>query len=1098
MRPARSKLPVVDLGLEDESLPVHAHAAYFWETDKEFADAVGFLEVGLRGPDHCVIFGHEEANQAVCRILGERGFDVEALQANGRLSTLGGDASGETILHTIAATFERAIGGGAPLIRLLGNIGWRKHHWPDEEDLLAFEAKVTAATKQFPCVVVCMYDVAALPALIVRHGAFETHPFIVPRGPVRRNPYFVPTDLFLERLETIAREIAERRRAEEEIRLLETMTRTVSEAADLRSALLAVLRNVCETTGWALGQAWIPRADGSCLECRAWHSRSGDLEKFGKATEGLTLLPGNGLPGRAWLSKQPLGVQDLIGDTDFPLASQVQEAGIKAAMAFPVLAGDDVVAVIAFLLLGPHRANERLIRTIGTVATQLGMVIQHTRAEAASRQYSVQLERLVEERTAELRGSEERQRLLLEINNALISSLTREALFHAVAQALRRVVPFDRTAIFLHDPEKDVLKLFILESSLTSTYFTVGLEMAAGESHVGWVFQNRRPLLRRDLERERRYPMEDRALADGVRSYVIVPLMARGRSVGVLAVASTKTNLYSDSDVVLLQEIATQVALAVENMEAYEEIQQEMARRRRAEGLLRTLVEGTAAVTGEGFFNSLVRHLSSALEASYAFVTECVGKTRARTLAFWKRDSFAENFEFDVSDTPCRDVLLGDVKCYSGEVQALFPQDEDLQELGAESYLGIPVFDSAGQVVGHLAVLDDKPRVEDPGALAVLKVFAARAGAELKRLQAERELQAALGELERLKNRLHAENVYLQEEIGREHNFVEMVGSSPALLAVVQKIEQVAPTDSTVLISGETGTGKELVARAIHNRSARGERPLVKVNCSAISAGLVESELFGHVRGAFTGALERRVGRFELADRGTISLDEVGDLPLETQVKLLRVLQEREFELVGSSRPLKVDVRVIAATNRDLEEAVRVGRFRADLFYRLNVFPIAVPPLRERSADIPQLMMFFLAGFGKRFGKNVASVSEATMERLVRYPWPGNIRELQNVIERAVVLSSGPVLELDDDLLPVAARPAPGSGQPVPTLDGGGAAGLVTMEEVERAHIVAALEHSAWIVEGPKGAASVLGLHPNTLRSRMAKLGIKRPRHDRP
>ncbi len=689
----------------------------------------------------------------------------------------------------------------------------------------------------------------------------------------------------------------------------------------------------------------------------------------------------------------------------------------------------------------------------------------------------------------------ERHRTLLAINNAIISSLTQEALFRAIADALRRVVPFDRTAIFLHDEVKDVLRLFVLESAWISKYFVVGLEMAPGESHVGRVFQQGRPLLRRDLVREREYAMEQRALEDGVRSYVIVPLIARGRALGVLALASLKVSQYSEADAAFLLEVANQVALAVENMKAYEEIQQEMARRRRAEELLRTLVEGTASVTGEGFFNSLVRHLSAALEVPYAFVTECVGQTRARTLAFWKRDGFAENFEYDVAQTPCRDVLRGDPQRYPEGVQALFPKDQDLEALGAESYLGIPVLDSSGQVVGHLAILDDKPMADDAGAMAVLKVFAARAGAELRRLQAERELQTALGELERLKNRLHVENVYLQEEIGREHNFVEMVGSSPALLAVVRKIEQVAPTDSTVLISGETGTGKELVARAVHNSSARRERPLVKVNCSAISAGLVESELFGHVRGAFTGALERRLGRFEVADRGTIFLDEVGDLPLETQVKLLRVLQEREFEPVGSSRTVAVDVRVIAATNRDLDEAVRAGRFRADLFYRLNVFPLEVPPLRGRPTDIPQLVKFFLARFARRFGKDLTTVSDTTMERLLRYPWPGNIRELQNVIERAVVLSQGSVLELGDDLLPVPARPAsaPPGVVPTPARE----PGLLTMEDMERTHVVAVLERTGWVVDGPKGAARILGLHPNTLRSRMAKLGVKRLRHDR-
>jgi formate hydrogenlyase transcriptional activator len=671
---------------------------------------------------------------------------------------------------------------------------------------------------------------------------------------------------------------------------------------------------------------------------------------------------------------------------------------------------------------------------------------------------------------------------LLEINNALISNLTREGLFHAIASAIKRVIPFDRIGVFLHDPARDVLILSLLESSVPTTYFSVGLEMGPGESHVGWVFKEQKPLLRRNLETEQAYPSDASAYADGLRSYMIVPLLVRGRSIGTLAVASTVPERYSEATAGLLQEAAKQVALAVLNMQAYEALT-------RAEEMLRAIAEGTAAVTGRDFFYSLVRHLASALRVRYAFLTECLPGTvsRVRTLAFWKGDGFADNFEYDVAPTPCRVVLEGKTVVHPSDVQRLFPDDRDLVDLSAQSYLGIPVLDSANRVAGHLAVLDDKPFSEASRATPVLRAFAARAGAEIERLKGEERLRQALAEVEALKNRLHAENIYLQEEIQGEHNFVEMVGSSPALLTALRQVEQVAATDSTVLILGETGTGKELIARGIHSRSARRDRPLVKVNCSAISAGLVESELFGHVKGAFTGALERRIGRFELADGGTIFLDEVGDLPLETQVKLLRVLQEREFEPVGSNRTVRVNVRVIAATNRNLEEAVAGGRFRADLFYRLNVVPVRVPPLRDRRGDIPQLVMFFLARFAKEFGRPVEVVSRASMDRLAGYDWPGNVRELQNIIERATVLSSGRVLELGPDLLPIGRRveASPGSAEP--------GAPAVTLEEMERRHVREALERSRWVIEGPVGAARILGLHPNTLRSRMARLGIARP-----
>jgi transcriptional regulator with GAF, ATPase, and Fis domain len=351
----------------------------------------------------------------------------------------------------------------------------------------------------------------------------------------------------------------------------------------------------------------------------------------------------------------------------------------------------------------------------------------------------------------------------------------------------------------------------------------------------------------------------------------------------------------------------------------------------------------------------------------------------------------------------------------------------------------------------------------------------------------------AFDEVERLRRRLEAENTYLKEEIRREHGAEEMVGESVPWLEVLRTVRHVAPTDATVLIQGETGTGKELIAHTVHAASARRHRPLVKVNCAAISPGLVESELFGHVKGAFTGALERRTGRFELADGGTLFLDEVSELSLEMQAKLLRVLQGGEFEPVGSSRTVTVNVRIIAATNRDPEQAVRAGQLRADLFYRLNVVPLVVPPLRERVEDIPRLTTFFVSRYARQFGKQIDAVEEETMDLLARYPWPGNVRELENIIERAVVLTDGPFLRVAPALL----RTAPGGPhepKPQTAVDGD----RDTLAEVERRHVLAVLERTRFVVEGPLGAAHVLGLHPNTLRTRMKKLGIRRPDHGIP
>jgi formate hydrogenlyase transcriptional activator len=347
--------------------------------------------------------------------------------------------------------------------------------------------------------------------------------------------------------------------------------------------------------------------------------------------------------------------------------------------------------------------------------------------------------------------------------------------------------------------------------------------------------------------------------------------------------------------------------------------------------------------------------------------------------------------------------------------------------------------------------------------------------------------------MEQEKARLTAQNIYLQEEIKSVHNFDEIVGQSPALLEVIDKVNRVSQTDASVLITGETGTGKELFARAIHSASRRKDKPLIKLNCAALPSSLVESELFGHEKGAFSGAINRRIGRFELAHGGTIFLDEIGEVPMDVQVKLLRVLQEREFERVGGSEPIKIDVRIIGATNRDLVKAIREGKFREDLFYRLNVFPISLPALRERTGDVPLLTQFLIAKFAARVGRRIDAVGQETMKLLNRYTWPGNIRELENVLERAIILSNGPTLEIDPEIFAGAAnRPAAVDSKPSVGISVSGG----TLEDVERNHILGVLAQSNWVIEGARGAAKILGLHPNTLRSRMKKLGIRRASTD--
>jgi formate hydrogenlyase transcriptional activator len=412
------------------------------------------------------------------------------------------------------------------------------------------------------------------------------------------------------------------------------------------------------------------------------------------------------------------------------------------------------------------------------------------------------------------------------------------------------------------------------------------------------------------------------------------------------------------------------------------------------------------------------------------------------------------------------------------ELRERFPVTfEVMRNEAMESLCALPLV-SGDHCPGVLFFMAARPRAYDTIRRDFLDQVAAAVAVALDDCLAHEEVRS-------LRDRLAAENVYLQEEIQQEHNFTEIIGRSAPLRELLSRIDIVAAAPTTVLITGETGTGKELIARAIHDRSPRRERPLVKVNCAALSAGLVESELFGHVKGAFTGALSARTGRFELADGGTIFLDEIGELPHETQVKLLRVLQEQEFEPVGSSQTRRVDVRVIAATNRNLEEAVAERRFRADLFFRVNVFPIRVPSLRERREDIPLLAHFFIGRMAREMGKRVEGIAPQAIERLVAYDWPGNVRELENIIERAMVLAKGPLLELAPDSLLAAAEPsgsAPAAPSASPTPG--------NLQDVQKQHILRVLERCEWVIEGPRGAAHVLGMQPSTLRSRLKKLGL--------
>jgi formate hydrogenlyase transcriptional activator len=399
---------------------------------------------------------------------------------------------------------------------------------------------------------------------------------------------------------------------------------------------------------------------------------------------------------------------------------------------------------------------------------------------------------------------------------------------------------------------------------------------------------------------------------------------------------------------------------------------------------------------------------------------------------------------------------------------------ERVQPYGVQSYCWLPLT-TARQRLGTLVFTSKQLSCYDRADLGFLQLVASQVAVAVENALAFQEIEA-------LKDRLAKENAYLEEEARTQHNFGEIVGESAVLRRLLKQVETVAPTSSTVLIRGETGTGKELIARALHELSPRKGRTFVKLNCAAIPTGLLESELFGHEKGAFTGAVSQKVGRFEMAHQGTLFLDEIGDIPPELQPKLLRVLQEQEFERLGGTKTIKVDVRLVAATHRDLSKMVTDGSFRVDLYYRLNVFPVVLPPLRQRPDDIPRLVRHFTHQFARRMGRRIETIPTAVMEALVRYPWPGNVRELQNVIERAVILSPGSSLQLP-----------PGDLQPVPAQAPAPTTPAVTLADAEREHIRNALCEAGWVVGGPKGAAARLGMKRSTLQKKMQKLGISRP-----
>jgi formate hydrogenlyase transcriptional activator len=671
-----------------------------------------------------------------------------------------------------------------------------------------------------------------------------------------------------------------------------------------------------------------------------------------------------------------------------------------------------------------------------------------------------------------------RYEALMRISNSIRARNTEsEDLFEILVHELGKVIQFDSIAQF----ESASKIRWHFGPVCRAPQHRPGEE--DGETLPAYVYRTQETIVLNGLDFDARFPVKSTIMREaGLRSLCAVPLTTAHRRLGSLIIASVQPGAYSPEEVRFFSLVADQIALATDDAINFTNSQ-------KAQERLQLLLDLTNRVASHLNLREVLREISAQIRG----VMHCDGvgiglpspengRFRIYVLDFPNAPAeLEEGYEPD-DDSPVMAVFR------SGEPVILTGEDTKRLKIGAahgiRSSVHVPLT-GRGAVVGVLSLGAQREHTFSGDDLAFLTQVA-------RQLALAIENALAYGEVSEQKQKLTLEKLYLEDELRSEGKFEEIIGRSESLRRVLDQIATVAPTDSTVLIYGETGSGKELIARAVHNLSTRKSGAFVKLNCAAIPTGLLESEMFGHERGAFTGAISQRIGRFELANRGTIFLDEIGDIPLELQPKLLRVLQEREFERLGSTRTMRSDARLIAATNRDLDQFVAEGKFRSDLYYRLNVFPVRVPALRERPEDIPLLVRHFVQQFSRSLGKAIDAIPAETMTALTRYPWPGNIRELQNVIERAVILTNGSVLSVHIDDLRAPGPPA----APLSTPNGHAAPTASrqhlrsALDESERQQIIAALEKSNWIVAGSEGAAARLGLKRSTLQSRMQKLGI--------
>jgi formate hydrogenlyase transcriptional activator len=665
-----------------------------------------------------------------------------------------------------------------------------------------------------------------------------------------------------------------------------------------------------------------------------------------------------------------------------------------------------------------------------------------------------------------------RYEALLEIADLMVRHRSLPELYHEMALGLRKVADFKFLNFTLYYPENKVMQLHFLGGEPASGFPT---ELPLEESPTGWSWQRQQELMFQNLEGEVRFPRALEVLrAKEIRTYYVLPLTTGEKRLGALGLASVKINAYQEQDRQFLRRGAELIALAIENASTREALREEKDRLRALVDINRTLA---SRLEVQSLLPLISECVTRVVPHDFAGVTLFEGdqeNMKAYVLSPERPQAMESGRPVSLKQTLSAQAFL--------ERQAMTLTRDDLESHGssiAGRVLGagirtmrcVPLLTSTG-TLGTLNVGSKRDKAFSQQDEEILNQIAAQLAIALDNARAYREIQG-------LRDRLAQEKLYLEDEIRSELNFEEIVGESAELKHVLAQARTVAPSDSTVLILGETGTGKELIARAIHRMSKRRDASFIKVNCAAIPTGLLESELFGHEKGAFTGAVSKKIGRMELADKGTLFLDEVGDIPLELQPKLLRVLQDHEFERLRSNRTVRVDLRLVAATNRNLSKRITEGEFRSDLFYRLNVFPIHIPPLRVRRNDIPLLVRYFVKKIAWRMDKQIDTIPSQTMGALVNWHWPGNIRELENLIERSVILSEGPVLRSPLTELQVE----------LPSDD-------ATLERAEREHIIRVLRECGGRVAGANGAAVKLGLKRTTLQSKMGKLKIERKDYD--